>query len=155
VRRATRSSTSAESTSPGLLVDGFDVLAVKEGFRWAADYARANGPIFVEVRTYRYHGHSMSDPGVSYRSRDEVNEMRQTRDCLLLVRNRLLESGWATEADFKAIDRDARAEIQSAIQFAESSPFPAPEQLIADIQIGAPPPFIRNVEFETSIVNQQ
>lgn len=57
---------------PGIRIDGNNIFHVKEGFRWAKDYCLKNGPLFIEVESYRYHGHSMSDPGLSYRTREEV-----------------------------------------------------------------------------------
>ena len=64
-----------------------------------------NGPIFVEASTYRYHGHSMSDPGISYRSRDDVTSVRRERDCIDQLKKRILEQEWATPAELKAYDK--------------------------------------------------
>lgn len=90
---------------PGIWLDGMDVLAVKKGFEYAADYVRTNNkPIFIEASTYRYHGHSMSDPGISYRSREEVKAVQEQRDCIDQTKARLLEAGWATQADLKVIE---------------------------------------------------
>lgn len=78
-----------------------DVLAVKKAFEWAKKWSIANGPLFMELETYRYHGHSMSDPGVSYRSREDVQAMRASRDCIDAAKKRLLDAGWATEEELK------------------------------------------------------
>merc|ERR1712079_701468 len=90
---------------PGLLVDGVDILAVREAIRFAIDYCsvQKKGPLVYEISTYRYHGHSMSDPGTSYRTRDEVQEMRQKRDPITSFRERLVNADLATMAELKGI----------------------------------------------------
>lgn len=70
---------------------------VREAMKWAKNYALENGPLFVEFSTYRYHGHSMSDPGVTYRTRDEINEVRKNRDPIEVVRKMILDNKWAEE----------------------------------------------------------
>ncbi|MGR3628380.1 MAG: pyruvate dehydrogenase (acetyl-transferring) E1 component subunit alpha, partial [Sulfitobacter sp.] len=88
---------------PGEAVDGMDVLAVKEAGQKAVAHARENGPYILEIKTYRYRGHSMSDPA-KYRTREEVQKMRDERDPIESVRTLLLEGNHATEDDLKAID---------------------------------------------------
>ena len=90
---------------PGLLVDGMDVLAVREAIRFAIDYCsvQKKGPLAYDISTYRYHGHSMSDPGTSYRTQDEVQEMRQKRDPITSFRERLFNADLATMAKLTAI----------------------------------------------------
>jgi len=140
---------------PGLWVDGMDVLAVKQAFLYATKHCReGNGPIILELNTYRYHGHSMSDPGVSYRSREEVAQMRSERDCIDLVRKRLLEQGWATPAEIKAIDKEIKAQVDEAVDFAKKSPLPPLEELYTHVYHGAPPPYIRAVDPTQSVVNK-
>merc|ERR1711931_12898 len=97
---------------PGVLVDGMDVLAVREAIRFAIDYCtvQKKGPLVYEISTYRYHGHSMSDPGTSYRSRDEVQEMRQKRDPIATFKSRVLSANLLTPADFKDVDAKVRQE---------------------------------------------
>lgn len=76
---------------PGLKVDAQNVLMVRETIKWAGAYVKKNGPLFLEFSTYRYHGHSMSDPGITYRTKDEVQKVRDTRDPVEIVRNMILE----------------------------------------------------------------
>jgi pyruvate dehydrogenase E1 component subunit alpha len=118
---------------PGAQVDGMDVAAVKEAGERAVAFARAgNGPIILEMLTYRYRGHSMSDPA-KYRTREEVKGMREQRDPIELVRKRLLDQGRATEEELKEIDRAVRAEINESAEFAQSDPEPAPSELWTDV----------------------
>eukprot|EP00658_Telonema_sp_P-2_P015670 TRINITY_DN1604_c0_g3_i5.p1 TRINITY_DN1604_c0_g3~~TRINITY_DN1604_c0_g3_i5.p1 ORF type:complete len:439 (+),score=141.28 TRINITY_DN1604_c0_g3_i5:82-1398(+) len=119
---------------PGLRVDGMDMLAVKEATAWAKEYVTSgNGPLVMEMMTYRYHGHSMSDPGITYRSRDDVNEVRKTRDPIELHKQRLIEYGFAEKDEIKALEKDVRAEVQEAMEFALSSAEPPMEELYSDI----------------------
>lgn len=119
---------------PGIQVDGMDVLAVKEGVRFAKEYASAgNGPIYMEMKTYRYHGHSMSDPGITYRTRDEVSEVRQSRDPIESLKARIVSAGFATEEELKATEKEIRKEVQEALTAAKASGPPAPEELFTDI----------------------
>lgn len=132
---------------PGLWADGMDVLASKTAFQHCVDYVRGgNGPIFLEMSTYRYHGHSMSDPGISYRSRDEVDTVRRERDCIDGVKRRLLENEWATPQELKAIDKQIRKDIDKQVEFAKASKELPVEQMFEDIYTEGPPPFVRGVE---------
>eukprot|EP00735_Rhodelphis_limneticus_P000779 TRINITY_DN11305_c0_g1::TRINITY_DN11305_c0_g1_i1::g.769::m.769 TRINITY_DN11305_c0_g1::TRINITY_DN11305_c0_g1_i1::g.769 ORF type:complete len:423 (+),score=135.15,sp/Q54C70/ODPA_DICDI/59.39/5e-153,E1_dh/PF00676.15/2.1e-115,DXP_synthase_N/PF13292.1/3.1e-05,DXP_synthase_N/PF13292.1/1.2e+03,Transketolase_N/PF00456.16/0.028 TRINITY_DN11305_c0_g1_i1:54-1271(+) len=108
---------------PGLRVDGMDVLAVREAMWYAADHCRSGkGPFMMEFDTYRYHGHSMSDPGISYRTRDEVAAMRAERDPIERVRKWILENNIKEEKDLKQLERDVRKEIDEASQKALAAP---------------------------------
>lgn len=86
---------------PGIWVDGQDVLAVRSAFDFAIDYVNKHGPLVMEVSTYRYSGHSMSDPGTSYRSRDEVAEVRRSQDPITVFKEKMMSSGLAEEAELK------------------------------------------------------
>lgn len=127
---------------PGLFIDGMDVLAVREGIAFAKDHcASGKGPIYVELKTYRYHGHSMSDPGISYRTRDEVTKVRQSRDPIENVKTRLVEQGWATEKELKDTEKEVRAEVAEALAAAKASSMPDAGELVTDIfTTGAPHP---------------
>jgi pyruvate dehydrogenase E1 component alpha subunit len=113
-------------------VDGMDVLAVREAALRAVERARKNYlPTLLEVRTYRFMGHSMSDPG-NYRTRAEI-ERHQERDPLKLFSASLKEEGVISESELKQIDTEVRAEVEQAVRFAEESPQPAPEELFTNI----------------------
>jgi len=114
-------------------VDGMDVLAVKEAGQRAVEICRAGkGPYILEVKTYRYRGHSMSDPA-KYRTREEVQKMREERDPIEHVRTMLIDGKHATEDDLKAIDKDIKAIVNDSAEFAKTSPEPALEELWTDI----------------------
>ncbi|MBV8913064.1 MAG: pyruvate dehydrogenase (acetyl-transferring) E1 component subunit alpha [Acetobacteraceae bacterium] len=121
---------------PGVQVDGMDVAAVKEAAEVAVAHCRSGkGPYLMEVKTYRYRGHSMSDPA-KYRSREEVQKMRSERDCIEAARHMLEEQG-VSEAEFKRIDDEVKRRVQDAADFAQSSPEPDPEELWTDVLLEA------------------
>ncbi|MFS8110867.1 pyruvate dehydrogenase (acetyl-transferring) E1 component subunit alpha [Rhizobium jaguaris] len=118
---------------PGIQVDGMDVRAVKAAADEAVEYCRSGkGPIILEMLTYRYRGHSMSDPA-KYRSKDEVQKMRSEHDPIEQVRARLLEKGWASEDELKAIDKDVRDIVADSADFAQADPEPDASELYTDI----------------------
>ena len=109
---------------PGEQVDGMDVLAVRDATARAVKRAReGGGPFILEVKTYRYRGHSMSDPA-KYRSKEEVQKMRSEQDPIEQVKARLLENGWASEDQLKAIDKDVRDIVADSADFAQADPEP-------------------------------
>ena len=118
---------------PGEMVDGMDVLAVKEAGDKAVAHCRAGkGPYILEIKTYRYRGHSMSDPA-KYRTREEVQKMREERDPIEHIRTMLLEGEHATEEDLKAIDKETKEIINQSAEFAKESPEPDLDALWTDI----------------------
>ena len=122
---------------PGEQVDGMDVLAVQAAAAKAADHARSGkGPYILEMKTYRYRGHSMSDPA-KYRTREEVDEIRKTRDPIDHLEELLESKGWADEAALKAIDNDVKRIVVEAAEFARNSPEPDPKELMTDIYLEA------------------
>ena len=121
---------------PGLQIDGMDVLACRGAAETALAWVRAgNGPIILEMKTYRYRGHSMSDPA-KYRSRDEVQAVREKSDPIDHAR-KLLEAAGVSEADLKAIDQGIRRIVNEAADFAESTPEPEPGELYTDVLVGS------------------
>ncbi len=118
---------------PGMEVDGMDVLAVREAAREAVDHARTGkGPYVLELKTYRYRGHSMSDPA-KYRTREEVDEVREHNDPIKRCEQRLIENGYTDAAALKAIDKEVKAVVKAAADFALESPAPALSELYTDI----------------------
>jgi pyruvate dehydrogenase E1 component alpha subunit len=121
---------------PGEQVDGMDVLAVRDAAARAVKRAReGGGPYILEVKTYRYRGHSMSDPA-KYRTKEEVDEVKKTRDPIEHVKV-LLEQAKATEDELKAIDNEIKAIVAEAVQFAQESPEPDPSELYTDVYVEA------------------
>jgi pyruvate dehydrogenase E1 component alpha subunit len=117
---------------PGEQVDGMDVRAVRSAGEKAMAWCRAGkGPYILEMMTYRYRGHSMSDPA-KYRAKEEVNKMRQEHDPIEQVRHRLLDAG-ASEEALKDIDKEIRAVVAEAAEFAQASPQPDPSELWTDV----------------------
>jgi pyruvate dehydrogenase E1 component alpha subunit len=121
---------------PGEQVDGMNVLAVHEAGLAATEHARSGqGPIILEMMTYRYRGHSMSDPA-KYRTREEVNRVRAEHDPIDQARQRLLDGG-TTEAALKEIDGSVRGLVTEAAQFAQDCPEPDPAELWTDVWVEA------------------
>ncbi|MBE9604785.1 pyruvate dehydrogenase (acetyl-transferring) E1 component subunit alpha [Acetobacteraceae bacterium H6797] len=119
---------------PGEQVDGMDVLAVKAAGERAVAHCRAgNGPYLLEMQTYRYRGHSMSDPA-KYRTREEVQKMREQHDCIENVRALLLKNG-TTEDELKVIDDEVKAIVADSAEFAQTSPEPDESELWTDILV--------------------
>jgi len=122
---------------PGEQVDGMDVRAVRAAGLLAVEHARSgNGPIILEMLTYRYRGHSMSDPA-KYRSSEEVRKVKDENDPIERTRARILEEGHASEEDLKSIDQDVKAMVLEAAEFAKNSPMPDPLEVYTDVYIEA------------------
>jgi len=118
---------------PGMHIDGMDVLEVERKMSEAIEHARSGeGPIIVEAITYRYRGHSMSDPA-TYRSRQEVDEWRTGRDPIARLQVQMIEAGLATEADFKDKDRDIKKQVAEIAKAAEDMPEPDAAEIWTDV----------------------
>ena len=110
-----------------------DVRAVKAaGERVVKHMREGNGPYILEMLTYRYRGHSMSDPA-KYRTREEVDKVRAEQDPIEMVRARMLEAGQASEDELKTIDREIREIVNAAAEFAQNDPEPAESELMTDV----------------------
>ena len=128
---------------PSEPVNGMRVEDVHEAVARAAERARAGeGPTLLEFKTYRYKGHSMSDPA-KYRTKEELEDYRH-RDAIEGVRHTILTSNFATEADLEAIDERIKAAVQESVEFAENSPYPTPDELYKDVYVQADYPYIHD-----------
>ncbi len=139
VKRATKSTTlfgrGLAYGIPGEQVDGMDVLAVKEAGEKAVAHCRAGkGPYILEMMTYRYRGHSMSDPA-KYRTREEVEKIKTEKDAIEHVRDLLTASGLASEEELKAIDKEIKEIVNDSAEFAKTSPEPDHSELWTDIYV--------------------
>ena len=113
-------------------VDGMDVMAVREATERAITRARKDGsPTLLEIRAYRYMGHSMSDPG-NYRTREEIAKY-QERDPIVLFKDSLKESGVFADKDFESVEKEAAEAVERAVKFAEESPYPPDSELLNDV----------------------
>ncbi|ORX98328.1 hypothetical protein K493DRAFT_313665 [Basidiobolus meristosporus CBS 931.73] len=130
---------------PGIKVNGMDVLSVYQACKYAREWTTSGkGPIVLEMHTYRYGGHSMSDPGTTYRTREEVQTMRSTKDPVTGLKNRLLSEGIATEEELKAIEKESRRFVDEEAAAAKASPEPELKELWTDIYAkGSEPKFLR------------
>ena len=125
---------------PGEQVDGMDVVAVRAAGERAVEHARAGkGPYVLEMLTYRYRGHSMSDPG-KYRTKEEVEKMRGERDPIERLKKRMIDSKAIDEAQLKALDAEVRRIVADAAEFATTSPEPDPKELWTDVLVESKPP---------------
>jgi len=135
---------------PGLQVNGMDIIAVHQAVKWARDWViNDKGPLLLEFVTYRYGGHSMSDPGTTYRTREEIQQMRSTQDPIRGLQRYLEEWGVATEEELKDLDKKAREEVNTAVEEAKESPEPELKELWTDIYYkGTEPPLMRGRDRE-------
>lgn len=129
---------------PGIWVDGMDVLAVKAATDFARDYVTKNGPIVMETFTYRYSGHSMSDPGTSYRTREEIQEVRQKRDPITSFKEKILELGLLSQEEVKAIDSKVKKEVDEAAAKAKADVEIPLEELYTDVYSACQEPKLRD-----------
>uniref|UniRef100_A0A0D3BV40 Dehydrogenase E1 component domain-containing protein n=1 Tax=Brassica oleracea var. oleracea TaxID=109376 RepID=A0A0D3BV40_BRAOL len=133
-------------------VDGMDAFAVKQACKFAKEHALKNGPIILEMDTYRYHGHSMSDPGSTYRTRDEISGVRQgsvivnletiicyymsqERDPIERIKKLVLSHDLATEKELKDMEKEIRKEVDDAIAKAKDCSMPEPSELFTNVYV--------------------
>ena len=136
---------------PGLRIDGMNVLSVLEGMKFAKEYVGdGNGPMYVEMMTYRYHGHSMSDPGTTYRNRDEIEFTRTNRDPIEFVKACLQEADFMTAEEIKDTEKRIRKEVQKEVLKAKEWAVPEMDAVVEDIYAKSLipgdatfPPFVR------------
>jgi pyruvate dehydrogenase E1 component alpha subunit len=122
---------------PGKKINGMDVVEVYAAAQEANEWCRSGkGPFILEMETYRYRGHSMSDPA-KYRSKEEVAKVRKESDPIDLIRDRILSGKVATEAELKDIDKEVKKVVTSAADFAQESPEPDPSELYTDVYLEA------------------
>merc|ERR1712066_1097541 len=120
---------------PGVKVNGMDILAVKEATEFALDYCgkQDKGPLVYEMATYRYSGHSMSDPGTSYRTREEVQEVRQTRDPILGFKEKIVAAGLTDADELKKLEMEVRKSVDADVKRAKTDPEIGVEELYYDV----------------------
>jgi len=144
-------------TIPGIRINGMNVLAVRQGMSMVREHCSAgNGPMYVEFDTYRYHGHSMSDPGTTYRTRDEVGGVRQARDPIDYVKKLLVDHSMCTAEELKQMEKVIRDEVQEHLVRAKAGRFPPDDWLYKEIFGKAdgtdePQDFIRMPDYTKSI----
>jgi pyruvate dehydrogenase E1 component alpha subunit len=138
-------------TIPGFRCDAQNVLMVRETMKWTKEYCIDNGPLFIEYRTYRYHGHSMSDPGTTYRTREEIKHVRDFRDPIGLVKHMLIENSWATEVELKDIEKEIRNEVAADVERLLLDEEPNWDDMVN--HVGTSQHYIRGVTYDKTIHN--
>jgi len=135
---------------PGLQVNAMDIIATYQASKWARQWTLdGKGPVLLEFVTYRYGGHSMSDPGTTYRTRDEIQRMRSTQDPIKGLQKYLEDWGVTTEEELKRIDKQAKTEVDQAVEESKASPDTDVKDLWTDIYYaGTEPPYMRGRERE-------
>jgi len=118
---------------PGIHVNGMNVLDVKSAFKYAREHAITKGPILLELETYRYYGHSMSDPDTTYRTKDEIQHMRESTDPINSFAHTLVSAGVITDEEVKGIEKAARDEMREVVEKALASPFPPQNELYSHV----------------------
>jgi pyruvate dehydrogenase E1 component alpha subunit len=127
-----------------------DALAVKQAMKFAKEYCVAgNGPIVMEMDTYRYHGHSMSDPGSTYRTRDEITGIRQERDPVERLRKLITEHNLLDATQIKQIEKEQRRIVDEAVEQAKASPLPPNENLTKNMNTNLENIVVRGVDSQT------
>jgi len=134
---------------PGIQVDGMDYFAVHNAVEYAKSFAIENGPIILEMVTYRYVGHSMSDPGTTYRTREEIDAVRKNRDPIDRIRTKILSKKLCTEKDIKEMEKAIRQEVDKAVKSADADPLPPIEQTYENVYWNEKVP-VRGVELSKS-----
>jgi pyruvate dehydrogenase E1 component alpha subunit len=122
---------------------------VREAIRWAGAYVKEHGPLFLEADTYRYHGHSMSDPGITYRTKEEIQAIRDGRDPVEIAKRMLIEFKWATEEELKEKEKEIKKKLDDEYEQIKNDPFPVKEDLYTHIGT-TPQHYIRDIEYKTS-----
>jgi len=143
---------------PGIRIDGMNVLAVKQGMQFVKEFtSTGNGPIYVEMMTYRYHGHSMSDPGTTYRNREEIAMTRSTRDPLEFLKKSMIDTGLVDADQLKTIEKNIRKQVQAEVLEAKESIIPPTDELFKHVYAtdetsgnSQYPPFIRAPDYQNS-----
>lgn len=108
---------------------------VREAIKWAGAYAKEHGPLVLEADTYRYHGHSMSDPGITYRTKEEIQMIREGRDPCEIAKRLLIEFNWATEDELKENEKQIRKQLDDEYEKIKNDPFPVKADLFTHIGV--------------------
>eukprot|EP00834_Sanchytrium_tribonematis_P006772 NODE_533_length_6371_cov_1.461894.p6 type:complete len:185 gc:universal NODE_533_length_6371_cov_1.461894:4448-5002(+) len=120
---------------PGIKVNGMDVLSVHKALKFSKEFCNVQGPIVLEMETYRYGGHSMSDPGTTYRTREEITNMRSRRDPINGLKSKILGKSIATEEELKAIDKLCKEHVDKSVEEAKAQPEPSLDELCSDVYV--------------------
>lgn len=135
---------------PGIRLNGMCVYTIKNAMNFAKKYASENGPIMVAIDTYRYHGHSMSDPGITYRNSQEVQEVRKTIDCIKNLQKVIIDNDFADAEMLKNIDREIKKEVENNVKRAQQCVESPEEWLTQDIYDNDNGYYIRAPNYENS-----